>query len=139
MNEGRVSFVEVARVQQVLERILGGSLRSVTPDAIGEMLGPVDWKPVEGWDSQSDSIVASTAGLFSAGFSSRLLVVTDVSFYPGRGAFSVASEDLPSFVSTYSVRYGESFFDGDAIVVEELGKRVWIFHHEGVCACVTVQ
>jgi hypothetical protein len=104
MSEGRISFVEVAKVQQVLEHIWGSNPRSVTPDAIGEILGPVEWKPAEGWYSQRDSIVASTAGLFSAGFSSRLLVVTDVSFSAGRGAFSVASEDLSSFVSTYSVR-----------------------------------
>lgn len=139
MSEGRGSFVEIARVQHVLEHILGSKPRSVTPDAIGEILGSVEWKPAEGWDSQSDSVVASSSELFDAGFSSRLLVVTDVSSFPGRGAFSVASEELPSFVSTYSTRYGESFFDGDVIVVEELGKRIWIFHHEGVWASVTIQ
>jgi hypothetical protein len=134
MNDEHLAFVEISWVQQVLARILGGSPRSVTPDAIGELLGPIEWKPAEGWDTLDDSTVATTAGLFDAGFSGHLLIVTDVSFVSGKGAFSIASEELSLFVSEYSSRCEESFFDGDVVVVEELGERVWVFHHEGVCA-----
>ncbi len=136
MSDGLMRFVEISRVQQVLARILGSVPRSVTPDAIAEILDAVKWKPAEGWDSLNDSVVASAAGLFNHGLSGGLLIVTDVSFIPGKGAFGIAGEDLSAFVSTYSSRYQESLFDGDVVVVEELGKRMWIFHHEGVYACV---
>ncbi len=135
MTELQISLVDIAAVQQAFARILGRVPRSITPDAIAEILGPVVWKPAEGWDSQPDGVVASNAGLFDAGFSGSVLVVTDASFFPDRGAFRIDSKDLPAFVSQHSARYQECFFDGDAIVVEEHGCRIWIFHHEGVYAC----
>jgi hypothetical protein len=64
--------------------------------------------------------------------------VTEASFTGGRptgrtplGAIAVDASDLHLLVAQHRDRYGERFFDGDVIILEREGARIWIFHHEG--------
>jgi hypothetical protein len=132
MNDNYIRFVPMSTVEVALTRVLGSAPLSVTPDDIATIAGPVEWRPTAGWDSEDDPLVASNAGLFDAGFEGDTLIVVDASFAPDRGAFLIDGADLQRLVSEHLERYGAVFFDGDVIIVEAHGSRMWLFHHEGV-------
>jgi uncharacterized protein YjaG (DUF416 family) len=136
VNELQVQVVELARAVEACERILGCRPTALTPDAIASTVKRVEWKPLPGWESKSDSEIAIRAGLFAIGLSGPLLVATEAGFAKKRGAFVVDARDLGALVSQHLERCGESFFNGDAIVVEREGARIWLFHHEGQYATI---
>jgi hypothetical protein len=134
MNDDHLGFVPMSTVLAALDRILGGTPRSVTPDDIAAIAGAIEWRPTAGWDSEDDVAVATKAGLFDAGFTGDTLVVVDSCFAPGRGAYLIDGADLRRFVSEHLGRHGSVLFDGDVVIVEMHGSRIWLFHHEGVYA-----
>jgi hypothetical protein len=117
-EDGDVHTVDLAEVQDELGRVVGWRPTALTPDAISKAAKHVDWKNLPGWESMSDAEIALRAGLYSAGLRGSLLVVTEASFAPGRGAFAVDSSDLGVFLSHHLTRYGEALFNGDVVVAE---------------------
>lgn len=134
MSHNHLRFVPISTVQAALGRILGSTPRSVTPDHIAAVAGALEWRHTEGWDLEDDLVVATKAGLFDAGFTGDTLVVVDSCFPPGRGAYLIDGANLRRFVSEHLERHGAVFFDGDVVIVEAHGSRIWLFHHEGVHA-----
>jgi hypothetical protein len=70
-------------------------------------------------------------------FRGTILVVTDASFAPGRGAFMLDAAALETFVGAYLRSYGECFFDGDVIIASSGSRSIWLFHHEGAYATLS--
>jgi hypothetical protein len=108
------------------------------PDAIVGPMRGVKWVALPGWESMSDGEIATRSGLFAARLAGVLFVVTDATLASQRGAFQVDAEGLAMLVEEHLDRYGECLFNGDTIVVERDGSRIWLFHHEGVYATVSV-
>ena len=110
-------------------RALGRRPRALTPDAIASTIGDVAWSELPGWESMSDTEIAIRSGLH-AGLVGDVLVV-EASISSRRGAFRVDVSELGSLVAQHLERYGECFFNGDVVVVQLDGERLWLFHHEG--------
>ena len=125
------SVVEMDRVYEACTRILGRRPTALTPDAISETVEQVAWNAFPDWESKSDAHVAIATGLYSTAFAGPLLVVTEASFGSNGGAFMIEARELGHLVEQHLPRHGECFFNGDVIVVECEGSRVWLFHHEG--------
>jgi hypothetical protein len=134
MSDNHLGLVPLSTVHAALTRILGRAPRSVTPDDIAAVAGALEWRRTAGWDKEDDVVVATKAGLFEAGFAGATLIVTEASFFRDLGAFLIDGDDLQRFVSEHLIRYGEVFFNGDVVIVEMHGSRIWLFHHEGMYA-----
>jgi hypothetical protein len=132
-----VPIVEMARVYEGCARILGRSPTALTPDAIAAIVERVDWRALPEWESKSDADIATEAGVFRAAWSGPLLVVTEASFVSRGAAFLLEANELRLFVSEHLARYDECFFNGDVIIVECRGHRIWLFHHEGEYAMLS--
>ncbi len=121
----------------VCAAILGARPVALTPDAIAAVWKSVDWLALPGWEAKTDSEVAAESGLLCANFRGTVLVVTEASFAPTRGAFVLDERALGAFVRAHLPSYGECFFNGDVIVANGEGRRLWLFHHEGVYATIS--
>jgi len=135
MSKLHVALITLETAAGSLARIIGRQLPSLTPDAIVGPPGSVSWQCVQNWEAMTDEALAATTGLTQLGLQGSLIIVTEASFTPGRGALMIDSSDLAALVSEHLSLYGECFFNGDVIVAEIQGARVWLFHHEGAC-CV---
>jgi hypothetical protein len=136
VKESPISIVEMSRVYDACAQILGERPSALTPEAVEAVSQAVDWKEVPGWESMSDAEIAMRSGLSGVAFSGQLLVVTEASFAPARGAFEVDAGDLVVLIDEHLLRFGECFFNGDVIVVDRHAGQIWLFHHEGVYASV---
>jgi len=123
-----------AEVLPALSRVLGRVLSEATPDAIVDLIGDVNWLRCDEWESLGDLELARTTGLLDIALSGPLLLITEASFAPDRGGFIVPASRLANFVAEHLKEYGECFFNGDVIVAELQGRKVWLFHHEGLHA-----
>lgn len=130
------SVVAMSVVCDACQRIIGRRPSAPTPDAIASLLHVADWKSAGGWESKTDVDVAKSVGLYEVGLGGSLVVVTEASFMKSRGAFKMEASELPAFVAQHLAQYGECFFNGDVIVAELGGNRLWLFHHEGQYAMV---
>jgi len=131
------SAVDMATMLDTCERILGKRPTAPVPDAIAAVGQASEWKPFPDWESKADAQIAIRAGLYAVGFSGALLVVTEASFRPDRGAFLLDARDLDALVCRHLAWYGECFFNGDVIIAERDGRRIWLFHHEGCYATIS--
>jgi hypothetical protein len=130
-----------AAIAEVLERcssVLGKQLPFATPDAVASVVGQLEWEKCTGWEQCRDAEIAKRSGLLQIGFDGPLLVVTEAALTQGTGAFVVsATEGLAKFVEQHLARFGECFFNGDVLIVDRAGTRVWLFHHEGLFTTIT--
>jgi hypothetical protein len=136
MSAAKAVVVELDLMLEALGRALGRVPAAVTPDAIAQLRTGVRWTQVEDWEAFSDKELAVKTGLLRVPFSGSVLVVTESSFAPKQGAFLVPASQLSEFVAGHLESYGECFFNGDVIVLETSGQRVWVFHHEGLHALI---
>lgn len=115
-----------------IERSLDIRISAITPDAIADALGlwgSESWQRLSPHADEHDSVVWGRirANLADGG---RILVVTDLCFMNGRGAFVLEDSSIEDFVASYEERLGESFFNGDVVVVGLDARQVWLLHHE---------
>jgi hypothetical protein len=134
MTDAQITTTNVEHVYDACERLFGRRPSALTPDAIAAMRNDVKWKPFPGWESMSDTEVGIRSGLYATRFAGVLLVVTEASLASRIGAFEVHAQELGTLVSQHLTRYGECFFDGDVIIAERDGSRIWLYHHEGLYA-----
>ena len=123
-----------AEVLQTLSRILGAPVRVATPDAIAAVRELIQWVQFEDWESRSDMEIARLTGLLKVPFEDPLLVITEAAWRAHQGGLLIRASQLAGFIDQHLRRHGECFFNGDVIVVETQGRRIWIFHHEGCYA-----
>jgi hypothetical protein len=117
---------------EALGEAIGTAPKSLTPDAVASLLDRLVWTRIELWEEYSDLDLAKAIGLTSAALEGSILVVTEVSFARGLGAFMLPASQIERFVSAHCELFGESFFNGDVIVLHASTARLWMFHHEGV-------
>ncbi|MDH5492000.1 MAG: hypothetical protein OEY14_08600 [Myxococcales bacterium] len=123
--------VALSTLLAALARAVGQLPSAVTPDAIAEVASHVHWRPISNWENSADIELATATGLLSACFGGDIMIATDHSIASSHSAMIIDSSTLPEFVENYLIRFGECFFNGDVVVVESEGQRVWMFHHEG--------
>jgi len=138
VNKFAIATTEVANVCEACARILGQRPIAPTPDAIASALPGLDWKALPDWEEQRDDEIAARSGLYDIAFSRALFVVTEASLASGQGGFVVDARDLAQLVEQHLSYFGECFFNGDVVIVEPEGRRVWLFHHEGQYVTISV-
>lgn len=119
---------------EALGQALGKTPSSVTPDAVAQMLSKVQWTQVENWEAFSDAELATRTGLLDVPFDGSVLIATEASFMPKRGAFMVPAPQLEQFIAEHLETYGECFFNGDVVAMDASGQHLWLFHHDGLYA-----
>jgi hypothetical protein len=134
MSTMQIATTDVECVYEVCARIVGSRPSALTPDAVSATKNGVKWTPLRGWESMSDTEIAMRSGLYAMRLTGVLLVLTEASFASRIGAFEVDAQSLGALVSQHLERFGECFFNGDVIIAERDGHRLWLFHHEGCYA-----
>lgn len=125
---------DLRAVKQELESLLGSKLKSLDPDAIGEALGPLQWRSIP-TDIEDDATMPKLLELDSLPPGNELVVITDASFAEGVGAFVLIAAEFDEFQTLHLDEFAERVFSGgDVILWAPMGKRVWLVHHEGVFA-----
>ena len=137
MNQYTVTYESLDAACDACALILPQRPNAATPDAIAALVAKIDWMPVPDWSSKDDNDIAIRANLYGLGLAGFLLVVTEASFAKRLGAFRVDAKGLGNLVQSHLQKYGECFFNGDVVIVELAGKRIWLFHHEGQVALLT--
>ena len=117
-----------------VERALGVEIAALTPDEVADALGlwgSERWLPLAPSPTESDLDVWRRVHPFPT-WISRVVIITDLSFMDERGAFELVGSEIDDFVGTYEKRFGETFFNGDVLVVAIEDRKVWLLHHEGL-------
>jgi hypothetical protein len=92
------------------------------------------WPRLEGAERMEDAaIFACLAPLHTP--VGPTLVVSEVSYRPGSGAFEMSAAQLPQFVATHRSVFKEVLFNGDVLILDTVGSVLVVFHHEGVYSC----
>lgn len=136
MTDSSTARVDTAEVLEKCSKVLGKRLHQPTPDAVASAVGQIDWKDCAGWEQCTDAEISKNSGLLQVSFGGHLLVVTEAALTQGNRAFVVEAADLAKFVEQHLTRFGECFFNGDVLVVDSAGTRLWMFHHEGLHATI---
>jgi hypothetical protein len=131
--------VPIAAMMEALTGALGRAPESATPDAIANTLDSVMWIRFEAWEAWDDVALAKAIGLVATAFEGDVFVLTEASFALNLGAFLIPASYLDQLVTEHLERYGECFFNGDVVVLEASGKKLWLFHHEGAFATVQLR
>ena len=128
-------IVEKTTVEHRLEQVLGIRPRheqyDISIDDVFAAIGaPVVM--VRDYEASTDDVdLAVRCELFRHWTPTDTLLVLS---YLRRGftAFRLPASELRAFVSSFCGQFGESFFNGDdVVVVSESSDSVWAFHHEG--------
>lgn len=91
------------------------------------------WPRLEGADAMDDAaIYQRLAALHEP--AGRVLMVSEVSYRRGSGAFEMDARQLPHFVVTHRGLFKEVLFNGDVLILDAEKGVVVVFHHEGVYA-----
>jgi hypothetical protein len=126
--------IPLSRATDEIEHALGIVIAALTPDAVADALGlwgSERWLPLVLSPTEPDIDVWRRVHPFPA-LGSRFLIITDLSFIDERGAFELVDSELEDFVGSYEKRFGETFFNGDVLVVALDAGKVWLLHHEGL-------
>jgi hypothetical protein len=138
MTETGPERTSIENVLKTCARVLGRRPIAPTPDAIAALATSPVWSRLPSWTILSDEEIALRAGLYTLAFASPLLVVTDAALAKSDdGAFVVEANELMTLVSDHLRWMGECFFNGDVVIVERDGRRIWLFHHEGQYALLS--
>lgn len=138
MNSVAIRTVAAKATLEACSRLLGKSVSALTPDAIAHVLGSVRWVSIPGWEKKSDGDIAAETGLHGIAFGGALFVVTEASLSKLCGACVVNVSDLARYIENHLDHFGECFFNGDVLIVSPETKRIWLFHHEGQFAAISL-
>ena len=127
-----LAIIPLAEATTRMSSVLGFEPRALTPDEITVRLPSFAWASLADWELLDDHDIAKQTGLLREPLMGDLLIVTEVSFGAGGGAFFLEGSSLGTFIDSHLLRYGECFFNGDVIILALEGREVWLFHHEGV-------
>ncbi|WP_437904612.1 hypothetical protein WME95_40405 [Sorangium sp. So ce327] len=129
-----MNIVDLGVVARQIESMIGTRLPSIVPGAIDDALGTLQWTRIP-TGIEDDDTMAKLLGLSSLSPDTELVVVTDVSFKEGSGAFAISASQFEEFQAWYSDQFSERVFSGcDVIICAPVDRRLWIVHHEGVYA-----
>ncbi|WP_437996745.1 hypothetical protein WMF26_38115 [Sorangium sp. So ce185] len=129
-----MNIVNLDVAARQIESLIGTRLPSIVPDAIDDALGTLQWTSIP-TNIEDDDAMAKLLGLSSLPPDTELVVVTDVSFKEGSGAFAMSASQFEEFQAWYSDEFSERVFSGcDVIVWAPVDRRLWVVHHEGVYA-----
>ena len=91
------------------------------------------WPMIPGADVLEDgAIFQHLAPLHTA--KSRVLVVSEVSYKRGSGAFEMEARWVPQFVASHRGLFRETLFNGDVLFLDPDEAVLVAFHHEGAYA-----
>jgi len=85
---------------------------------------------IEDWENLSDASILKRIRLDKF-TSSTLYAITDISYIKDEGLFVVEPENIKNFISIYSKKYRECFFNGDVIFILPRENMIIYFHHCG--------
>ena len=124
-------IVTLERFLDLIEEASGARYASVA-----ELVGWLEhqggqWPRLDGADDLEDSaIYQHLAPLHTP--RSRVLVVSEVSYKRGSGAFEMKADHLPVFVDSHRGLFREVLFNGDVLFLDPDEGVLVMFHHEGV-------
>ncbi len=106
--------------------------------SVPELFGQLEhrggqWPMIPGADALEDgAIFQHLAPLHTA--KSRMLVVSEVSYKKGSGAFEMEAHRVPHFVASHRGLFRETLFNGDVLFFDPDDAVLVAFHHEGAYA-----
>ncbi|XYI02097.1 hypothetical protein ACMHYB_20900 [Sorangium sp. So ce1128] len=131
-----MNIVDLDVAARQIESLIGSKIPTIVPDAIDDALGTLQWTSIP-TGVEDDDAMAKLLGLYSLPPDTELVVVTDVSFKDGSGAFAMSASQFGEFQAWYSDGFSERVFSGcDVIIWAPVARRLWVVHHEGVYTTV---
>jgi hypothetical protein len=97
----------------------------------------IKWHELKDWENIDDIDILTYFEKLKS-FRGMLYVVTEASYNKAFGPFELETSDLHTFALNHLDAFGESFFNGDVIILSIDIKSVWIFHHEGVYSVINL-
>jgi hypothetical protein len=115
------------------------SLRAVLPGSTGYLLDQIEGIPSDAWrrfalDADDESLGARLVDQVGTALGNDLFVVTDASWRPDIGPFVLPSWHLKGLVRDHVARTGESFFNGDLVILSPDDGALVALHHAGLMA-----
>jgi hypothetical protein len=102
--------------------------------AADAMVGPSAWQAIRGWEDLPDLDILDQVYAGQPPLAGPVIVVTDHVFSSRGSPARLPAERLREFVAGYVGSAGESFFNGDVVILATEVGRLTVFHHEGVFA-----
>ena len=138
MTEGKDSEILFCVVTLKRFTDLVNSASAIQYGSVPELFGQLEhrggqWPMIPGADALDDStIFQHLAPLLTA--KARVLVVSEVSYKRGSGAFEMEARKLPQFIASHRGLFRETLFNGDVLFFDPDDAVLVAFHHEGAYA-----
>lgn len=91
-------------------------------------------RPLPNWADMGDKeILHALMGNGDGELLGHGILLPAICFYGKEMPFLVDQGKIHDFVAGFLRQFGEAFFNGDTIIIFPACKRIYVFHHEGLC------